>query len=82
MGRGRLRVLGWVHQVGAAASGEVVAMDGKQMRGAKDIPTGKEGLYMISAWAVEHDIALGQHTVGEKSNQMTAIPELLPATGH
>lgn len=52
-------------------------MDGKQMRGAKDAPVGKEGLYMVSAWAVDQGIVLGQRKVDEKSNEITAIPELL-----
>ncbi len=71
------RFLGWVRQVGQAVPGEVVAMDGKQMRGAKDIAAGKDGLYMVSAWAVEHGIVLGQRKVDEKSNEIKAIPELL-----
>src|SRR5436305_615341 len=52
-------------------------MDGKQMRGSKDGPAGKEGLYMISAWAADRGIVLGQRRVDEKSNEITAIPELL-----
>jgi predicted transposase YbfD/YdcC len=71
------RFLGWVRQLGAVRAGEVVAVDGKQMRGAKDMPAGKEGLYMVSAWAVEQGLVLGQRKVDEKSNEITAIPELL-----
>ena len=71
------RFLGWVRQIGQPRNGEVVAMDGKQMRGAKDVPAGKQGLYMVSAWAVEQGIVLGQRKVDEKSNEITAIPELL-----
>src|SRR5258707_13930592 len=50
------RFLEWVRQIGQAGAGEVIAMDGKQMRGAKDVPTGKEGLYMVSAWASERGL--------------------------
>jgi predicted transposase YbfD/YdcC len=71
------RFLGWVRQLGAVTEGQVVAIDGKQMRGAKDVAAGKEGLYMVSAWAVEQGIVLGQRKVAEKSNEITAIPELL-----
>jgi hypothetical protein len=71
------RFLEWVRGVGKPMAGEVIAMDGKQMRGAKQAPAGKEGLYMVSAWAVEHGIVLGQRKVDEKSNEITAIPELL-----
>jgi predicted transposase YbfD/YdcC len=71
------RFLGWVRGLSQRTAGDVVAMDGKQMRGAKDVPAGKEGLYMVSAWAVEQGIVLGQRKVDEKSNEITAIPELL-----
>jgi hypothetical protein len=71
------RFLGWVRQLGQEVPDEVVAIDGKQMRGAKDMPAGKEGLYMVSAWAVEQGIVLGQRKVDEKSNEITAMPELL-----
>lgn len=71
------RFLGWVRQLRWVTKGAVVAMDGKQMRGSKDVPSGKEGLYMVSAWAVEQGIVLGQRKVDEKSNEITAIPELL-----
>jgi predicted transposase YbfD/YdcC len=71
------RFLGWVRQLGQVAAGEVVAKDGKHMRGAKDEPAGKDGLYRVSAWAAEQGIVLGQRKVNDKSNEITAIPELL-----
>jgi predicted transposase YbfD/YdcC len=71
------RFLEWVGSLGQTLKGEGIALDGKQMRGAKDAPDGKEGLYMVSAWAVEQGIVLGQRKVDEKSNEITAIPELL-----
>jgi len=71
------RFLEWVRGMGKPNAGEVIAMAGKQMRGAKDAPTGKEGLYRVSAWAVEHGSVLGQRKVDEKSNEITAMPELL-----
>src|SRR5258708_38386297 len=71
------RFMNWISQVGPVKAGEVSAIDGKQMRGAQDVPSGKEGLYMVSAWAVEAGIVLGQSKVDEKSNEITAIPELL-----
>jgi DDE_Tnp_1-associated len=40
------RFLGWVGQFTEVTKGEVVAMDGKQMRGSKDVSAGKDGLYM------------------------------------
>src|SRR5258707_4673772 len=71
------RFLSWVHQIRQVGISVVVAMDGKQMRGTKDVPAGKDGLYMVSAWAVEQGIVLGQRKVDDKSNEITAIPELL-----
>jgi predicted transposase YbfD/YdcC len=71
------RFLEWVRVLGKPVAGEVIALDGKQMRGAKNVPAGKDGLYMVSAWAVEQGIVLGQRKVDEKSNEITAIPELL-----
>jgi predicted transposase YbfD/YdcC len=71
------RFLGWVRQIRSVTMGEVIAIDGKQMRGSKDVPSGRDGLYMVSAWAVEQGIVLGQRKVDEKSNEITAIPELL-----
>jgi len=66
----------WVRSVAEVAAGEVVAIDGKQARGART-PDGKEGLRMVSAWACEQRLVLGQLKTGEKSNEITAIPLLL-----
>jgi predicted transposase YbfD/YdcC len=71
------RFLKWVQAWRGGGLRGVVAMDGKQMRGAKDVPMEKAGLYMVSAWAVEQGIVLGQRKVEDKSNEITAIPELL-----
>ena len=47
------------------------------MRGSDDKRLGKRAIYMVSAWAAENEIVLGQRKVDEKSNEITAIPELL-----
>jgi predicted transposase YbfD/YdcC len=53
----------------------VVAIDGKSVRGARD---GKQHpLHIVSAWASQHGMLLGQVRTAEKSNEITAIPELL-----
>jgi predicted transposase YbfD/YdcC len=54
-----------------------INLDGKCLRGSDDQKLGKRAIYMVSAWAVENEIVLGQRKVGEKSNEITAIPELL-----
>jgi predicted transposase YbfD/YdcC len=66
----------WVRGVAQMAAGEVVAIDGKQVRGARS-SDGKEGLRMVSAWASEQRLVLGQLKTAEKSNEITAIPLLL-----
>lgn len=66
----------WVRSVTHLAGGEVVAIDGKQSRGARS-QDGKEGLCMVSAWASEQRLVLGQLKAEEKSNEITAIPLLL-----
>lgn len=54
-----------------------VAIDGKALRGSHDRGRGLGPLFLVSAWATEHGITLGQVATEEKSNEITAIPELL-----
>ena len=67
----------WVQQVIELTSGEVVAVDGKRLRRSYDRQSGKGAIHMVSAWASENQIVLGQVKTAEKSNEITAIPELL-----
>lgn len=69
--------LGWVRSVTRLTAGEVVAIDGKQLRRSHDSASGKSAVAMVSAWAEENRLVLGQVRVDEKSNEITAIPELL-----
>lgn len=55
----------------------VVAIDGKTCRRSHDASNGLGPLHVVSAWASEHGIALGQVATEEKSNEITAIPLLL-----
>lgn len=59
--------------------GKVVAIDGKTMRGSFDKRRGKSALHVVSAWVSELGLSLGQVAVNEKSNEITAIPELVKA---
>jgi predicted transposase YbfD/YdcC len=68
--------LGWIRAVTHLTDGEVIAIDGKAVRGARS-PDGKEGLRMVSAWAAEQRLVLGQLKTEAKSNEITAIPLLL-----
>ena len=54
-----------------------VAVDGKTLRRSFDRATAKSTLHMVGAWSVDNHLALGQVATEEKSNEITAIPELL-----
>jgi predicted transposase YbfD/YdcC len=58
-------------------SGRLVAIDGKTCRGSHDAAKGLGALHIVSAWASEEGIALGQVATDAKSNEITAIPQLL-----
>jgi predicted transposase YbfD/YdcC len=62
----------WVEHTFQVESGQVIAVDGKTVRGA-----GLQALHLVSAWAHRSGIVLGQRKVEEKSNEITAIPQLL-----
>ena len=66
----------WVLSLVELSDGEVVPIDGKTLRGAK--ANGKKSpIHMVSAWASENNMVLGQVKVSDKSNEITAIPKLL-----
>ena len=67
----------WVQAVCVVTQGQVIAFDGKCVRGSEDSPLGKNAIYMVSAWATANHLVLGQMKVDEKSNEITAIPALL-----
>ena len=70
-------LVSWVTALHRASAGRLVAIDGKTLRQSFDKATAKSPLHMVSAWAVSSRISLGQVAVAEKSNEITAIPELL-----
>jgi predicted transposase YbfD/YdcC len=67
----------WVKSIGELSSGEVVSLDGKRVRHSYDKGSGKGAIHMVSAWASENQLVLGQVKVEDKSNEITAIPNLL-----
>jgi predicted transposase YbfD/YdcC len=71
------RFIEWVQAIETLTAGQVLAIDGKQLRGSHDQQAGKEAIYMVSAWATQNQLVLGQAKVAEKSNEITAIPDLL-----
>src|SRR5215210_2035124 len=71
------RFIEWVQAVETLTAGQVIAVDGKKLRRSHDQATGKAAIYMVSAWATQNQLVLGQTKVAEKSNEISAIPELL-----
>lgn len=67
----------WVEQVYQVSAGQVVAIDGKKVRGSYDTATDQNPIHLVSAWASANGIVLGQVKVDDKSNEITAIPQLL-----
>ncbi len=67
----------WMQGLVEATEGRVVAIDGKTLRHSFDRAADKSALHMISAWAVANGVSLGQRAVDGKSNEITAVPELL-----
>src|SRR5262249_25576521 len=69
-----------LREAAAAATGvdqPVFAVDGKAARRSHDRRNGLGALHCVSVWASEYGLSLGQVTCAEKSNEITAIPELL-----
>lgn len=71
------RFIEWVQAIEKLTAGQVIAVDGKQLRRSQDRGSGKAAIYMVNAWATQNQLVLGQTKVADKSNEITAIPELL-----
>jgi predicted transposase YbfD/YdcC len=69
----------WTESLRRRVAGEIVALDGKTLRRSHDRRQGKSAIHMVSAWARDNGLVLGQLKVADKSNEITAIPELLRA---
>jgi predicted transposase YbfD/YdcC len=68
---------GWVQEIAGQLGLTQIAIDGKTLRDSQDRANGKAALHLVSAWAVENHLTLGQEAVDSKSNEITAIPKLL-----
>ena len=69
--------ISWTESLRVMKEGEVVAIDGKTMRRTMDNAIGKSPIHIVSAFAEANHLILGQVKTSEKSNEITAIPELL-----
>jgi len=67
----------WIESVAELTKGQVVAIDGKTLRRSHDKSSDKKAIHMVSAWASSNQVVLGQLKTDEKSNEITAIPNLL-----
>jgi predicted transposase YbfD/YdcC len=67
----------WIGSINLLLDNKLVAIDGKTLRRSYDPINNKRALHLVSAWASDAQISLGQIQVDEKSNEITAIPELL-----
>jgi predicted transposase YbfD/YdcC len=67
----------WIQAVAQVTAGQLVAIDGKTLRRSYDRRSAKAAIHMVSAWAAQNRVVLGQLKTAEKSNEITAIPELL-----
>jgi predicted transposase YbfD/YdcC len=66
----------WVCSLGDLKD-DIVALDGKVMRGTLDKANGNPAIHLVSAWSVKNNMCFGQIKVSDKSNEITAIPKLL-----
>lgn len=69
--------IAWMKDCHTLTDGEVIAIDGKTLRGSYDRSKGKGTIHMVNAFATANGIAIGQQKVDSESNEITAIPKLL-----
>lgn len=69
--------LNWIKSIQKISSGEIVAIDGKSLCSFYDKNSDQRAISMVSAWASTNKLVVGQVKVDEKSNEITAIPELI-----
>jgi predicted transposase YbfD/YdcC len=67
----------WVEALRESLDGDIVAIDGKTRRRSFDQAASQGAIHLVSAWANAHRLVLGQRKVDDKSNEITAIPQLL-----
>ena len=70
-------LLSWLAALHDTSGGTLVAIDGKTLRRSFDQATARSALHLVGAWAVSQKLGLGCVAAEEKSNEITAIPELL-----
>jgi predicted transposase YbfD/YdcC len=69
--------IGWMKTAVNMSNRDIIPIDGKTMRGSKVIGEGKKGAHIVNALCCSNNLVIGQVKTEEKSNEITAIPELL-----
>lgn len=67
----------WLKRISQLLAEDIIAVDGKALRGSKRVNECKKALHIINAWSCSNQICLGQLKVEDKSNEIPAVPELL-----
>jgi predicted transposase YbfD/YdcC len=67
----------WINGLAESTVGRLIAIDGKTVRRSFDTAAGKAAIHLVSAWSAANQLVLGQLATDVKSNEITAIPELL-----
>lgn len=70
-------LLKWVNEQVKLSNGEVVAIDGKTLRGSHNKAQAQDAIEIVSAWAASQRLTIGQTKVADNSNEITAVPEVL-----
>lgn len=67
----------WINSISKATNGEVIAIDGKTIKGSGDTNVSNSAIHVVSAFAAKQSLCFGQTVVSEKSNEIVAIPKIL-----
>ncbi|WP_243146768.1 ISAs1 family transposase [Scytonema sp. UIC 10036] len=67
----------WIQSISKTTESEIIAIDGKSLKGSYEKGKDKAAIHMINAWATANRLVLGQRKVDKKSNEIKAIPELI-----
>jgi predicted transposase YbfD/YdcC len=70
-------LIDWADHLRIKSENEVVAMDGKTLKGNAKKQEGLKGIHLLNAWSVENGICLGHLSVDKKTNEITVIPKLI-----
>ncbi|PHM39559.1 hypothetical protein Xmau_02563 [Xenorhabdus mauleonii] len=67
----------WLQSVSEQTKGEIIAIDGKMLRGSCDRNNRRSTIHMVSAFTTQNGVVMGQLKTDKKSNEITAIPKLI-----